>query len=200
MEKTVDAISQAICIVDAHGTVRRANRVFADLIQVAVTAIPGRPWLGLLPPPGRTPWRAPSRTVGEPGGDPRRGARAAADRHPMAEPGSAVLVFEDQTDRRRLQEQLIQSEKMSAIGQLIAGVAHDLNNPLASVVGFSDFLAEAGDVPPRSRNRSSDPARGRAGGDDVKTSCPLPAARRESAPGSRFGGFWTRLWPCCATS
>jgi len=67
---------------------------------------------------------------------------------PMAEPGSAVLVFEDQTDRRRLQEQLIQSEKMSAIGQLIAGVAHDLNNPLASVVGFSDFLAEAGDVPP----------------------------------------------------
>src|SRR5207237_1307631 len=63
---------------------------------------------------------------------------------PMAEPGSAVLVFEDQTDRRRLQEQLIQSEKMSAIGQLIAGVAHDLNNPLASVVGFSDFLAEAG--------------------------------------------------------
>src|SRR3989454_7467935 len=68
---------------------------------------------------------------------------------PMAEPGSAVLVFEDQTEKRRLQEQLIQSEKMSAIGQLIAGVAHDLNNPLASVVGFSDFLAEAGEVPPR---------------------------------------------------
>src|SRR5436305_13646036 len=71
----------------------------------------------------------------------------------MAEPGSAVLVFEDQTDRRRLQEQLIQSEKMSAIGQLIAGVAHDLNNPLASVVGFSDFLAEVGDIPPQFAER-----------------------------------------------
>src|SRR5881296_4216110 len=34
-EKTVDAITQAICIVDAHGMVRRANRVFAELIQVA---------------------------------------------------------------------------------------------------------------------------------------------------------------------
>ena len=63
--------------------------------------------------------------------------------------GGAVLVFEDQTEKRRLQDQLIQSEKMSAIGQLIAGVAHDLNNPLASVVGFSDFLAEAGEVPER---------------------------------------------------
>src|SRR5439155_1488967 len=49
-EKTVDAITQAICIIDAHGTVRRANRVFAELVQVPVTAIPGRPWLGLLPP------------------------------------------------------------------------------------------------------------------------------------------------------
>src|SRR5437588_7947220 len=52
-------------------------------------------------------------------------------------------------DLRHTQEQLLQSEKMSAIGQLIAGVAHDLNNPLASVVGFSDLLAEAADLPPR---------------------------------------------------
>src|SRR5213083_2743121 len=147
-EKTVDAISQAICIVDAHGTVRRANRVFADLIQTAVTAIPGRPWLGLLPPA----WSDPvARAIAEPSASTveiRAGERVLLlTAIPMAEPGSAVLVFEDQTDRRRLQEQLIQSEKMSAIGQLIAGVAHDLNNPLASVVGFSDFLAEAGDVP-----------------------------------------------------
>jgi two-component system NtrC family sensor kinase len=144
-EKTVDAISQAICIVDAHGTVRRANRVFADLIQLPVTAIPGRPWLGLLPPA----WSDPvARAIAEPSvtsAEIRVGERALLlTTIPMAEPGSAVLVFEDQTERRRLQEQLIQSEKMSAIGQLIAGVAHDLNNPLASVVGFSDFLAEAG--------------------------------------------------------
>src|SRR5437868_3376029 len=144
-EKTVDAISQAICIVDAHGTVRRANRVFAELIQMPVTAIPGRPWLGLLPPA----WSDPvARAIAEPSAtsvEIRAGERALLlTTIPMAEPGSAVLVFEDQTERRRLQEQLIQSEKMSAIGQLIAGVAHDLNNPLASVVGFSDFLAETG--------------------------------------------------------
>ena len=149
-EKTVDAITQAICIIDAHGMVRRANRVFAELIQVPVTAIPGRPWLGLLPPV----WSDPvARALAEPAAtqaEIRAGERTLSfTAIPMAEPGAAVLVIEDQTERRRLQEQLIQSEKMSAIGQLIAGVAHDLNNPLASVVGFSDFLAEVGDIPPQ---------------------------------------------------
>src|SRR6266700_3396269 len=151
-EKTVDAISQAICIVDAHGTVRRANRVFAELIQVPVTAIPGRPWLGLVPPAWADPVARALAEAAPTSVEIRFGERILLlAMIPMAEPGSAVLVFEDQTERRRLQEQLIQSEKMSAIGQLIAGVAHDLNNPLASVVGFSDFLAEASDVPPSLR-------------------------------------------------
>src|SRR5256884_322016 len=124
---------------------RGPNRVFAELIQMPAAAIPGRPWLGLLPPA----WSDPvARAIAEPAAtsvEIRAGERALLlTTIPMAEPGSAVLVFEDQTDRRRLQEQLIQSEKMSAIGQLIAGVAHDLNNPLAPVVGVSDFLAETG--------------------------------------------------------
>jgi PAS domain-containing protein len=45
-----DAINQAICIIDDQGVVRRANRVFADLVQLQVTGIPGRPWISLLPP------------------------------------------------------------------------------------------------------------------------------------------------------
>jgi len=147
-EKTVDAIHQAICIVDDHGVVRRANRVFAELVQTPVTAIPGRSWLTLLP----AAWSDPvARALAEPTAtsmEVKAGERVhALTIIPMAEPGSAVLVFDDQSERRRLQEQLMQAEKMSAIGQLISGVAHDLNNPLASVVGFSDFLAEVGEIP-----------------------------------------------------
>lgn len=149
-EQTVDAINQAICFIDPQGAVRRANRVFAELIKLPVTALPGRPWITLLP----AAWADPvARLLAAPGTSPvevRAGERVLlVTAIGTGEPGAAVLLFEDQTEKRRLQEQLLQSEKMSAIGQLIAGVAHDLNNPLASVVGFSDLLGEAADVPPR---------------------------------------------------
>ncbi|HEY3220230.1 MAG TPA: ATP-binding protein [Gemmatimonadales bacterium] len=152
-EQTVDAFPQAICYVDPQGAVRRANRMFAELIKLPVTALPGRPWLTLLPPgwvDAVARLLTPEGSAAPAPVEVRSGERTLmVTAIPAGEPGAAVLVFEDQSEKRRLQEQLLQSEKMSAIGQLIAGVAHDLNNPLASVVGFSDLLGEAADVPPR---------------------------------------------------
>jgi two-component system NtrC family sensor kinase len=52
-------------------------------------------------------------------------------------------------DLRRTQEQLLQSEKMSAVGQLISGVAHELNNPLTAILGYAQLL-ENEPIPPRS--------------------------------------------------
>jgi two-component system NtrC family sensor kinase len=50
------------------------------------------------------------------------------------------VVIQDETEKKRLQEKLIQAEKLSVAGSLIAGVAHELNNPLSAVTGFAELL------------------------------------------------------------
>lgn len=154
-QEVVDAIAPALCIVDRAGRIRRANRAFADLVNAPPASLIGRPWQAFAPPE----WAADLERVLHPQTprrevDLRTGDRTfAVSAVPISstDRSAVVLLFDDQTERRRLQDQLVQSAKMSAIGQLIAGIAHDLNNPLASVVGFADFLKEVPQIPPSLR-------------------------------------------------
>src|SRR5258706_8875782 len=50
------------------------------------------------------------------------------------------------------QAQLIQSEKLSGIGEFVAGVAHELNNPLTAVMGFSELLKRSDNAPEHQRH------------------------------------------------
>ena len=53
-----------------------------------------------------------------------------------------VASARDVTESKRLEQQLMQSEKLAAIGQMVSGVAHELNNPLTAILGVSDLLHE----------------------------------------------------------
>jgi PAS domain S-box-containing protein len=53
-----------------------------------------------------------------------------------------VTVERDVTDELRLREQLVHTERLSAAGQLVSGVAHEMNNPLQSVIGYAELLLD----------------------------------------------------------
>ena len=63
----------------------------------------------------------------------------------------AIIVLRDATEEHLMQERLLQSEKMASVGQLVSGVAHELNNPLTGVTGFAQLLLNR-DLDEQTRN------------------------------------------------
>jgi signal transduction histidine kinase len=70
---------------------------------------------------------------------------------------SRLLAQSEQSieNLQRLQAQLVQSEKLVSLGQLAAGAAHEINNPLTAILGFSDLLADDPSLPEKARGLAS---------------------------------------------
>jgi two-component system NtrC family sensor kinase len=70
----------------------------------------------------------------------------------QARVSGALCIVRDVTQERRFAEELQQREKLAAVGQLVSGVAHELNNPLAGISAFAQLIEGAGPLTPEQRD------------------------------------------------
>ncbi|MEA2723185.1 MAG: hypothetical protein QOH59_956 [Gemmatimonadales bacterium] len=149
-ETTFNALAEGIAVVGPTGAVLRANRALAGLAGVSESEMVGRNFgemiFGELEAVGalieaayRGDRTAPLVVRPE---DSHRVLRLTAAPLAGTERGSVVILIEDVTEARLLEAQIIQSDKMASIGQLVSGVAHELNNPLTSIAGLAELLLE----------------------------------------------------------
>jgi two-component system NtrC family sensor kinase len=138
-----DALGDPLAIMKDGGCeVVRANTAFARAAGVTPSSLAGLKCVdhayGSLPCPAR---------CAMPSGSPTERELSFGDRtwllrsFPFDPGGGQVVTFKDVTDEREVTRRLFHAEKMSAVGQLAGGVAHEINNPLGGILAFAQLMS-----------------------------------------------------------
>ncbi len=147
----LESAPDQIYLLDVDGTIRFVNHVVAGFTKHDVI---GRNWLDFVPSEYQKPWRAILSRITSDGDPERFDVLAAGPDHeiswfsshvgPLRRDGGvvgAVVVTRNITERRRTEAQLVASDRLASVGTLSAALAHEINNPLAAVLGNLELLA-----------------------------------------------------------
>lgn len=159
-EITLDCIGDLVIMADVAGRVRRCNRAVADFAHCSVDELIGRPWAEVVVLPD-----VETSSFGDRGGEiyHRETNRwffltfcqftgigtekgEVITLHDVTEAKRFALELEQaNTELKETQSQMLQKEKMASIGQLAAGVAHEINNPMGFITSNLETLHKYGD-------------------------------------------------------
>jgi two-component system NtrC family sensor kinase len=162
-ETTFDAMQDCVSVHDTGGCVVRANLALARKLKTAPPGVIGKHCCEIYNSAGHQPaaCRHTAALETEPllveelelpamGGTFQLSVSPWYDKNNRL--AGSIHVAKDISHEKLLQQQLIQSEKLSAIGELISGIAHELNNPLTGVMGYSQLLQLRKDIDERARD------------------------------------------------
>ena len=157
--KLLDHANAPIVVIGRDRELRVVNRAFLALAGAAREEMLGRDFLQLLPetergrilpvfiralrgePTNNFEIRLPRRE----GGHSRVLINTASILASDGEIDAVIAIGRDLTELRELEEQMIQAEKLATLGQLAAGVVHELNNPLTSISVYGEYLLRKGE-------------------------------------------------------
>lgn len=156
--KLLDHANAPIMVMGKNGDVTLVNRAFVAITNFRREEIIGKDWLGLLPDAerrrllpvyisalhGEASTNVEVRLPRRDGSFAQVAVNTASILSPDGEVEGVISIYRDVTELRQLESQVIHAEKLATLGQLAAGVVHELNNPLTSISVYSDYLWKKG--------------------------------------------------------
>ena len=148
----IQSINSGLITTDLDGTITSLNRAGEEILKMSATELQFQPITrsGLYNEEG---WRIAAAQCGqrERYRDEVRLERAGEVVHvgcsvshlqeANGQESGYIVIFQDLTDYRRLQRELQMKDRMAAVGELAAGIAHEIGNPLAAISGSAQMLA-----------------------------------------------------------
>jgi PAS domain S-box-containing protein len=155
--ETFDSITDGISIHDRNYKILRANKAFADIFHTKPKQLIGKHCYELHrgdKPISGCPHKQTLAT-GKPAMaefyESNLGRYLLESTSPIFDKEGEVIgtvhITRDITERKQQNERLMMADRLASVGELAAGTAHELNNPLTSVIGFSQLLMEKKDIP-----------------------------------------------------